>query len=98
MGFAQANVKQYYDLTSTLPSDLSSMKGTEELKDKFNMNTTHFILVSDTLPTKDIQELSGKIENIEGIENVLAYENFVGGGVPGTFEPEAIKDILKWRL
>ena len=35
-------------------------------KDKFNMNTTHFILVSDTLPTKDIQELSGKIENIEG--------------------------------
>lgn len=95
MGFAQANVKQYYDLTSTLPSDLSSMKGTEELKDKFNMNTTHFILVSDTLPTKDIQELSGKIENIEGIENVLAYENFVGGGVPGTFEPEAIKDIFE---
>ena len=95
MGFAQANVKQYYDLTSTLPSDLSSMKGTEELKDKFNMNTTHFILVSDTLPTKDIQELSGKIENIEGIENVLAYENFVGGGVPGAFEPEAIKDIFE---
>lgn len=95
MGFAQANVKQYYDLTSTLPSDLSSMKGMEELKDKFNMNTTHFILVSDTLPTKDIQELSGKIENIEGIENVLAYENFVGGGVPGTFEPEAIKDIFE---
>lgn len=95
MGYAQGHVKQYYDLTSTLPSDLSSMKGTEELKDKFNMNTTHFILVNDSLPTKDIQEISEKIEHLDGIENVLAYEDFVGGGVPGMFEPQAIKDIFE---
>lgn len=95
MVYAQAHVKQYYDLASTLPADLSSMMGTEQLKEKFNMNTTHFILVNDELKTKDIQSLCSEIEDVKGIENVLAYEKFVGGGVAKTFEPEEIKDIFE---
>lgn len=58
MGIAQANVSQYYDLTSSLPSELSSMKGTKELKDKFNMNTTHFILVNEDLSNREMQEIN----------------------------------------
>lgn len=95
MTIAQANVKQYYDLTSTLPKDLSSMIGMEQLKDKFDMNTTHFILVEDDLKTKDIQHLCSDLENIDGIETVLAYEKYIGGGFAPTFEPQAAKDVFE---
>lgn len=95
MGFAQANVDQYYDLTSTLPSDLNSMIGTSQLKEKFNMNTTHFILVNDDLKTKDIQALCDEIEKVDGIENVIAYEKYIGGGFASSFEPEAVKDLFE---
>lgn len=71
MGIAQANVSQYYDLTSSLPSELSSMKGTKELKDKFNMNTTHFILVNEDLSNREMQEITADIEGIDGIESVV---------------------------
>lgn len=95
MGIAQANVSQYYDLTSSLPSELSSMKGTKELKDKFNMNTTHFILVNDDLSNREMQEISADIEGIDGIESVVSYEKYVGGLVPESFEPQAVKDLFE---
>lgn len=94
MGIAQANVSQYYDLTSSLPSELSSMKGTKELKDKFNMNTTHFILVNDDLSNREMQEITADIERIDGIESVVSYEKYVGGLVPESFEPQAVKDLF----
>lgn len=94
MGIAQANVSQYYDLTSSLPSELPSMKGTKELKDKFNMNTTHFILVNDDLSNREMQEITADIERIDGIESVVSYEKYVGGLVPESFEPQAVKDLF----
>lgn len=94
MGIAQANVSQYYDLTSSLPSELPSMKGTKELKDKFNMNTTHFILVNDDLSNREMQEITADIEGIDGIESVVSYEKYVGGLVPESFEPQAVKDLF----
>lgn len=94
MGIAQANVSQYYDLTSSLPSKLPSMKGTKELKDKFNMNTTHFILVNDDLSNREMQEITADIERIDGIESVVSYEKYVGGLVPESFEPQAVKDLF----
>ena len=94
MGIAQANVSQYYDLTSSLPSELSSMKGTKELKDKFNMNTTHFILVNEDLSNREMQEITADIEGIDGIESVVSYEKYVGGLVPESFEPQAVKNLF----
>lgn len=95
MGYAQSHVKQYYDLTSSLPEELTSVTGAKELKEKFNMNTTHFILVKDSLDTKEMQSLIHEIEDIKGMETVIAYEKFVGGGVPTSFEPETVQDMFQ---
>ena len=45
--YCQANVGQYYDLTQTLPAELPSVEGTSQLKEKFNMTTTHFVVLDD---------------------------------------------------
>lgn len=92
--YAQANVSQYYDLTATLPEDMASVQGTTQMKDKFDMNTTHFVLVDDKLSSRDMQDMISQMEDVPGVTNVLAYEKYIGPGVPDTFEPAQIEDIL----
>lgn len=92
--YCQANVGQYYDLTQTLPSDLTSVEGTKQLKEKFNMTTTHFVILDDKVPTKDIQTIIDDIEKVDGVSSVIGYEKYIGPGVPSTFEPKVIQDIL----
>lgn len=79
--YCQANVGQYYDLTQTLPEDLPSVIGTNQLKEKFNMTTTHFTILSDQVKTKDIQKIIDRIEKVDGVTNVIGYEKYMGPGV-----------------
>lgn len=95
MTVAQMHVHQYYDLTSSLPSDLSSMKGTNELKEKFDMNTTHFILVKDSLSNKEIKEICQQMESLDGITSVISYEKYIGGLIPKSFVPKEVSDLFE---
>lgn len=92
--YAQANVAQYYDLTATLPEDMASVQGTTQMKEKFDMNTTHFVLVDDKVSARDMQDMISQMEEVKGVSNVLAYEKYIGPGVPSTFEPAQLEDIL----
>lgn len=93
--YGQAHTKIYYDLISGMPADFASIIGTNELKDKFDMTTTHFVLVSENLSTSDIQEMSDEIKNLDGVHNVISYEEFAGPGFPDSFKPQAVKDIFE---
>lgn len=93
--YCNANVGQYYDLAASLPADLDSVQGTNELKDKFDMTTSHFIMVDKDLSAADTQSMVKEIENLDGITNVVAYDKFVGPMIPAQLEPDAIKDITE---
>lgn len=85
----------YYTLTDSLPADLPSVEGTNKLKDTFDMATTHFILVDESIPAKDIREMISRIENVEGVTNVVAAEKLLGAGIPEEFIPEDMLDIVR---
>lgn len=91
----QANTKQYYDLAASLPQDLPSVIGTNELKDKFDMTTSHFVMVDKNLSSTQTKKMVEEIEDLDGITSVIAYEKFVGPMIPADFEPQAIKDIIE---
>lgn len=93
--YGQSHTKTYYDLISGMPEDFASIIGTNQLKDKFDMTTTHFVIVSDELTTSQMQEMSAKIKDLDGINNVISYEEFVGPGVPDSFKPDAVKEIFE---
>ena len=93
--YCNANVGQYYDLAASLPADLESVKGTNELKDKFDMTTSHFIMVNKDLSSSDTQAMIKEIEGLDGITNVVAYDKFVGPMIPAELEPGAIKDLTE---
>ncbi len=93
--YAQSKVQMYYNLDRSLPQDLPSIVATNKLKDQYNMASTHFIIVDDTLPAAQLSDMVNKIEQVPGIESVLAYNKFMGPALPDSFIPQEIKDICK---
>lgn len=93
--YCNAHTAQYYDLAASLPDELPSVQGTNELKDKFDMTTSHFIMVDDSLSASKTEQMIDEMENLDGITSVIAYEKFVGPMIPAELEPKAISDILE---
>jgi len=91
---AQSQTSVYYTLIDSLPKDLVSIVGTDRLKEDFNMTTTHFVMVDENLTNNQINEISNKIENLDGITQVLSYEKFIGGGIPQDLMPDEVMETF----
>lgn len=90
-----ANVKKYYNITSTLPDDLDSVVALDTLKEEFNMRTTHFVIVNDSVSAEKLIEMENRISALDGISSMLAYNQFVGSSIPDSIIPDGITDIIK---
>lgn len=90
-----ANVKKYYNITSTLPEDLDSVAALDTLKEEFNMKTTHFVVVNDSISAEELIEMENRINELEGISSMLAYNQFVGSSIPDSVMPDGITDVIK---
>ncbi len=90
-----ANVKKYYNITSTLPDDLDSVVALNTLKEEFNMTTTHFIVVNDSVSAEKLIEMENRIKDLDGITSMLAYNQFIGSSIPDSIIPDGIIDVVK---
>lgn len=90
-----ANVKKNYNLNAELPDDSSTTIGTKLLREKFNMTTSHFIIVDDTIPASKLVSMENEISNVKGVSSMLAYDMFVGTSIPDSIVPDDIIDIVK---
>lgn len=93
--YCQSQTQVYYNVDQSLPADLASTVANEKLKNEFNMATTHFLIIDDSLPAAELKDLCSKMEKVDGVETVLAYNKFVGPAMPDEFIPEDIKEICK---
>ena len=91
----QGKVKMYYDLVRALPSDMPSIVANDKMADEFNMASTQFIVISDSIPGAKLEEMEKKIENTPGVSNLVAYNNILGSTIPDEFVPDKIKDACK---
>lgn len=89
------NVKQSYNLNSELPEDASTTVGTALLKDKFNMTTTHFIIIDDSIPASKLVQMENEIENVKGVSSMLAYDKYIGTSIPDSIVPDTVVEIVK---
>lgn len=90
---ASKSVNVYYNMDKALPSDLASIVSLHEMKDKFNMATTHFIIVSDDIPSQKLEAMEQEIEDVDGITNVVAMNEFLGSAIPADMIPDDIRNI-----
>ena len=91
---AYPKVEQYYTLTDSLPSDMTGKIGNSKLKEDFNMNSSYFIIIDDSLKDEDIKQMCKEIEGLDHITSCLAVEKFVGGAIPSSILPDVLTDTF----
>lgn len=93
--YAKNNAPVYYKLDLAMPQDMPSIVGTNKLKNDYDMATTHFIIVHDSIGNQKLKQLADKAEKVDGVESVLSYNQLVSSDIPDFFVPQEIKDIFK---
>ena len=88
------NTPVYYNLDSSLPRDLASIQANEKLKEEFNMNSTHMLLMDAGVEEKKVMEMSDEMKKEDGVKFVLGLNTVKGPLIPEEFVPEKLKDAL----
>lgn len=93
--YGQNYAQVYYKLDESLPQDMPSIVATNKLKDDFGMASSHFIVMGDDLPHYEMVEMLEEMEQVPGIESVVAYDKFMTDTIPEFFLPQEVLDICK---
>ena len=88
------NTPVYYNLDSSLPRDLASIQANEKLKEEFNMNSTHMLLMDAGVEEKKVMEMADEMKKEDGVKFVLGLNTVKGPLIPEEFVPEKLKDAL----
>ena len=88
------NTPVYYNLDSSLPRDLASIQANEKLKEEFNMNSTHMLLMDAGVEEKNVMEMADEMKKEDGVKFVLGLNTVKGPLIPEEFVPEKLKDAL----
>lgn len=91
----QKNIDLYYSMNKALPGYLTSMQGFEKLKNDFDMACTQFVIVDDSIPAAKLMEMEKKLENMDGVSSLLAYNSIVGPAIPDDILPDEIMQLCK---
>lgn len=91
----QSNVNVYYSMDRMLPDDIGCIASLNKMKEEFNMATSHFIIVDDSLDASDLVKMENEIKGTAGVTNMVAYNSFVGSGIPDSMIPDDLKSIAK---
>ena len=100
-GYAKTNDEVYYDMGQCLPEDMEYVIANSKLSEKFDIASTHMVLVSADLPSKSVRSMIDEMESVDGVKYVLGLESVVGSRVPEEIIPDSIRSILesdKWEL
>ena len=93
--YSQSHASMYYNLDRSLPDDMPSIVAMNKLRSDYNMVSTHFIIVNDSVNGYKLREMTSRLEDVDGVEDVLSYCQYVTPSMPDFFVPQDIKDIFK---
>ena len=85
----------YYNLDETLPKDLPSIIANEKLKEDYDMNTTHMILVDSSVESVDVAKMINKMDDVDGVKWALGLDALIGPAIPQSMIPDSVTEMLK---
>ncbi len=91
----QSKVDLYYNMDKALPKNLISIQGLYKMKDEFQMASTQFVIIDDSIDSSKLTKLENEIEDLDGISTVLSYNKIIGPAIPDDIVPDRILDICK---
>lgn len=100
-GYSKTNDEVYYDMGQCLPEDLPFVKANEKLSEDFNVSSTLMLLVDADTSAKQVKEMAGEMEKVDGVAYVLGLDSLLGDRVPEEMIPDSVKNTLQsdnWKL
>ena len=100
-GYSKTNDEVYYDMGQCLPEDLPFVKANEKLSEDFNVSSTLMLLVDADTPAKQVKEMAGEMEKVDGVAYVLGLDSMLGDRIPEEMIPDSVKNTLQsdnWKL
>lgn len=91
--FGYLRTKVNYDLLSYLPEEAESMIAQKSLSDDFNLASTGMLVV-EHMPNKQVAQLKQEIAGIDGVKDVLWYDDLLDLSIPPEILPDEFKNIL----
>ncbi len=98
-GYTHTDV--YYDLTATLPKDLDSIVANTKLEEEFHMSTTHVLMCDADLSSKNMTNMLGEMNKVDGVKFSLGLSSLIGPNIPKEVIPERLTEALKsknWQM
>ena len=90
----QANNKVYYNLDSSLPKDLQCMVAQAKLDEKFNMSSTHMILLDSNIDSKSVNKFVNEVNKVDGVKAAVGLDSLLGPLFPRDMLPKSLIKIL----
>ena len=90
---AKSAVPLDYVISNALPEQLDSVQALNKLKGDFNMATTHFVIIDDSVPSGKVSEMIDEFEAVDGVSGIISLNSFVGPAISEDMLPDAIRDI-----
>jgi predicted RND superfamily exporter protein len=93
--YGNNNVTNYYDMSSSLPKNLTSMIGNSKVSDDFGSSTIDMVLYDKNLPAKTKKELVNSLSDVEGVNYCIGLESVVGTSIPDEMIPSDVREMLQ---
>ena len=93
--YGNNHTQVYYNLDETLPKDLPSIIANEKLKEDYEMNTTHMILVDSSVSSADVGKMLKEMEKVDGVKWALGLDSLIGPMIPQSMIPDSVTSALK---
>lgn len=100
-GYQQTNNEVYYDMAECLPEDMQFVIANTKLSEDFDVSTTHMVLMDASVKRKDVKQMCGEMEKVDGVKYVLGLDSVLGSTVPEDIIPDRLKNALEsenWKL
>ena len=92
--FGYLNTRVNYDILSYLPKDIETMEGQDILVDEFGTGGFAMYMV-DGMTNKDTSKLKSKIEDVDGVANVVWLDSITDLSVPESMLPDEVLDAFQ---
>lgn len=74
---------------------ISKLLANEKLKEDYDMNTTHMILVDSSTDSADVGKMLNEMDKVDGIKWALGLDSLIGPSVPASMIPDSVTRSLK---
>ncbi|MCD7774189.1 MAG: MMPL family transporter [Clostridiales bacterium] len=90
----QQNVSKYYNMMDAIPDDIDSIQALDVLKEDFNMASTYFAIIDDSMDSSEKLQLLSDLGEVQGVSSVLGLNSILGTAFSQDILPDSVKSIF----